>query len=91
MRKPISLLTIAFYLILSLVLSQAHNHPASEGENDSCPAYIIGLSVTADEVPAMVAESTVLRLLQTISLTGKDLTVQPIFTPFRHRGPPLPV
>jgi hypothetical protein len=89
MRKPLSLLTIAFYLILSLVLSHVHNHSILEGENDSCPAYIIGISVSADQVPAIEAEPTVLRVVQTVTLFEGIFTPQNVITPFRRRGPPL--
>jgi len=89
MRKTIALFSIAFYLILALVLSHVHNHPIFDGENDSCPAYIIAISVSADQVPAMEADPTWLRVLLTITPLEEPSVSQNVCTSFRKRGPPF--
>jgi len=55
MRKTVSIALVGFYLLLTTVAVNHHNHPLSQGENDHCPAYILGLSVNADQTPDALA------------------------------------
>jgi hypothetical protein len=48
MTKRVSIIVIISYLFLAATFVNSHNHPISEGKNDSCPVYIISHSFNSD-------------------------------------------
>ncbi len=71
MKRLVTLQLIAGYLFMTLVLSHVHNHPLTEPENDSCPAFIISSIVNSDDVP------TGLTQVASVEFTGTYLTLFP--------------
>ncbi len=79
---------IAVLLFLTSVEVLAHNHPLYQGENNSCPAYI--LSNTANLEQAVVPTEPVKAVPFVEVLSQQDEAFQPqiVFSCFSHRAPP---
>jgi hypothetical protein len=71
MKRLVTLQLIVGYLFMTLILSHVHNHPLTEPENDSCPAFIISSVLNSDDVP------TDLTQVAAMEFTG---TYIPLFT-----------
>ena len=56
MKKVLTIGLISGYLFMTLVLSHEHNHPLTQAEDDSCPAYIISSVILSEDVPAGLSE-----------------------------------
>jgi len=48
MIRRVSIILIICYIFLTATFVNFHNHPISEGEEDSCPVYIISHSFNSD-------------------------------------------
>ncbi len=90
MKRLVTIQLIAGYLFATLILSHVHNHPLSEPENDTCPAFIIASVVNSDDVP------TNLNQVEAPAFSGAVLQILPSelhsqITLFRtsNRAPPV--
>ena len=79
---------IAFLLFLTSVEVLAHNHPLWQGENSSCPAYILGISVNFEPASPIPSPQLPVPLFEITILKNDQFISQNVFNYFSHRGPP---
>jgi hypothetical protein len=79
---------IAVLLFLTSVEVLAHNHPLSQGENNSCPAYVLSntANLELNVVPVEPVHSE--PFFEILQLQNDTLQTQVHFSCFSHRAPP---
>ncbi len=89
MKRLFTIQLIAGYLFVTLFLSQVHNHPLTEPEKDSCPAFIIATVVNSDDVPTGLSQVTGIEFTGVcLPLVRSVLSSQPIYFHTTDRAPP---
>ncbi len=76
-------------LILTSVGGIAHNHPIWQGENNSCPAYILNNTVNFEQAPGIDFSPVLLQSAEIIQYSDDSPVLQSYFYPFDRRGPPV--
>ncbi|NOX90020.1 MAG: hypothetical protein GXO77_13455 [Calditrichaeota bacterium] len=88
-RQIIIPLLSGFLLILTSVGGVAHNHPIWQGENNSCPAYILNNTVNFEQAPGIDFSPVLLQSAEIIQYSDDYPAIQSYFYPFDRRGPPV--
>ncbi len=79
---------IAVLLFLTSVEVLAHNHPLYQGENNSCPAYILSNLAHFEQASLPVEPLQVVPFVEILSLQNDFFQPQIVFFCFSRRGPP---
>ncbi len=89
MKKTLTIGLISGYLFMALVLSHVHNHPLTQAENDSCPAYIIASVVFSESVPIDLSEVAAVEFNGIfLSIPPAALNPQTVLIYHSNRAPP---
>ena len=87
-KKWLSFALVGLFLFLISVEVQVHNHPLWQKENNSCPAYILSLTVHADQIPHVDLQQALKPLAENTFAETNLYISQTTALPFHRRGPP---
>ena len=87
-KKWLSFALVGLFLFLISVEVQVHNHPLWQKENNSCPAYILSLTVHAEQIPHVDFQQELKLLAENIFPETNCYSSQTTTLPFHRRGPP---
>jgi hypothetical protein len=91
MNKSVSIILIFCYLFLAATFVNAHNHPISEGEKDSCPVYIISHSFNNDtDFNNTFLIEYAPEKIEYLQIIKENYTCHIIYLSINNRAPPLP-
>ncbi len=79
---------IAVLLFLTSVEVLAHNHPLYQGENNSCPAYILSNTAHLQQVVVPVEPVRTVPFVEFLTIENDSFQAQVHFACFSHRAPP---
>jgi|GEM_PF-7059462 hypothetical protein len=79
---------IAVLLFLTSVEVLAHNHPLFQGENNSCPAYILYNTANLEQSTPPIEPFNPVPFVEILHLQNDSFQPLLIFTCFSHRAPP---
>ena len=79
---------IAVLLFLTSVEVLAHNHPLYQGENNSCPAYILSNTANLEQAVVPVVPANAVPFVEILHQQNESFQPQIVFSCFSHRGPP---
>lgn len=91
MIRRVSIIVIICYLFLDATFVNAHNHPISEGNKDSCPAYILSHSFNSDTAfnnTFLIEYSP--EKIEYLQIIKENYTCHIIYLSINNRAPPLP-
>ena len=79
---------IAVFLFLTTVEVLAHNHPLFQGENNSCPAYILSNTAHLEQAVVPVEPVNAVPFVEILHQQEEIFQPQIVFSCFSHRAPP---
>ncbi len=88
-KKIFAVALIGLFLFLVAVESHVHNHSLWQGENDSCPAYILSFTVNADSIPHVDLNQALCLFTEILPTDSEQRPTQDTYFPFHRRGPPI--
>lgn len=88
MKRIAILSIIAAFLYLTSVEVLAHNHPLWQGENNTCPAYILANSLNLEQATPILFTPESVPLFEISLLNDEPFIQKIILLPFSRRGPP---